>query len=80
MRSMSFLVLAMTKAASETRRAQRLLLDALQAPESLPHLPPADWELLLRVARRVRLLGRIESDLTRAGLLENIPPLSLIHI
>lgn len=70
----------MTKAASETRRAQRLLIEALQAPESLPRLPPADWELLLRVARRVRLLGRIESDLSRAGLLENIPTRAATHL
>jgi hypothetical protein len=77
---MIFPVPAMTKAASETWRAQRLLLDALQAPEKLPGLPPADWELLLRVARRARVLGRLESDLSRAGLLGNIPPRATAHL
>jgi hypothetical protein len=80
MRSTSCHGAAMTKAANETRRAQRLLLAALQAPEKLPGLPPADWELLLRVARRARVLGRLESDLARAGLLGDIPALAAAHL
>jgi hypothetical protein len=70
----------MINAAIEARRAQRLLLAALQAPEKLPSLPPADWELLLRVARRARVLGRLESDLARAGLLGDIPPRAAAHL
>ena len=70
----------MAKVSSETGRAQSLLLDALRTPEKLPVLLPADWELLLRVARRVRLLGRIESDLSRAGLLDNIPARAAAHL
>lgn len=70
----------MAKAASEARRAHRLLLDALKTPARLPDLPPADWELLLRVARRVRLLGRLESDLSQAGLLASIPPRAAAHL
>jgi len=70
----------MGKLATETRRAQRLLLTALRAPETMPALPFADWELLLRVARRVRLLGRLECDLSRAGLLGKIPPRAAAHL
>lgn len=70
----------MSRAACETRRAQRLLLEALQEPEKLPSLPPADWELLLRVARRARVLGRLESDLARTGLLEDIPERAAAHL
>jgi hypothetical protein len=70
----------MGKLASETRRAQRLLLAALRAPDKLPALPLNDWELLLRVARRARLLGRVEADLSRMGLLENIPPRAAAHL
>lgn len=70
----------MSRAACETRRAQRLLLEALQEPEKLPGLPPADWELLLRVARRARVLGRLESDLARAGLLDDIPERAAAHL
>ena len=70
----------MFRAACETRRAQRLLIEALQEPEKLPGLPPADWELLLRVARRVRVLGRLESDLERAGLFEEIPERAAAHL
>lgn len=70
----------MTKANRETHRAQSLLLDALKTPDKLSALPPADWELLLRAARRVRLLGRLESDLSRAGLLEKVPPRAADHL
>ena len=62
------------------RPARRLLLGALKAPEQLPALPPADWELLLRVARRVRLLGRLESELSRLGLLGSIPTRAAAHL
>ncbi len=70
----------MAKVARKTRRAQRLLLEALRMPEKLPGLPPADWDLLLRVARRARVLGRLESDLARAGLLGDIPPRAAAHL
>lgn len=70
----------MANVGSETRRAQQLLLQALQAPEKLPGLPPADWDLLLRVARRARVLGRLESDLARAGLLGDVPPRTAAHL
>ena len=70
----------MGKRASETQRAHRLLLAALRAPENLPTLPSADWELLLRVARRARLLGRLESDLPQAGLPGSIPPRAAAHL
>ncbi len=65
---------------AQIRRAHRLLLDAIKTPENLPTLPPADWELLLRVARRVRVLGRIESDLARGDLLGRIPPRAAKHL
>ena len=70
----------MGKRAIETERANRLLLTALRAPEKLTVLPSVDWELLLRVARRARLLGRLESDLARASLLEFIPPRAAAHL
>ena len=70
----------MARAACESLRAQRLLLDALRVPEKLPGLPPADWELLLRVARRARVLGRLESELARAGLLGAIPERAAGHL
>ena len=70
----------MANRGSEIARANLLLLTALQAPMELPALGNADWELLLRVARRSRLLGRLESDLSRAGLLESIPPRAAAHL
>ncbi len=70
----------MARVAREIRRAQRLLLEALRVPEKLPGLPPADWDLLLRVARRARVLGRLESDLARAGLLGEIPSRAAAHL
>ena len=63
----------MASARTEARRAAQLLLRALLSPSDLPTLPAADWELLIRIARRARLLARIEADLARAGLLDGIP-------
>lgn len=62
------------------QHANRLLLNALNAPENLPDLPPADWDLLLRVARRVRLLGRLQADLARLGLIDAIPARAANHL
>ena len=42
--------------------------------------PAADWELLIRVARRTRLLARIEADLAGAGLLDGIPMQAANHL
>ena len=70
----------MSKIADQTRRANRLLLDAINNPKNLPTLSVADWELLIRVARRVRLLGKLEADLFQTGLLEDIPPSAANHL
>ena len=63
----------MSLAIVQSRRANRLLLIAIKHPEGLPALPEADWDLLIRVARRVRLLGRLEAELNRTGLMSEIP-------
>jgi putative nucleotidyltransferase-like protein len=51
----------------------RLLLDALINPDYLIDYSVADWELLLRLARKVKLLGRIAMELNKRNLLEKIP-------
>lgn len=63
-----------------THRARRLLLDALRNSGQLPGLSEKDWELLVRLARRVRLLGRLEADLSSAKLLGSIPPRAATHL
>jgi len=70
----------MSKITVQTRRANQLLLDAINNPKNLPTLSLADWELLIRVARRVRLLGNLEAELSRIGLLEDIPPSAANHL
>ena len=65
--------------ASATQIAQRLLLYALRHPQELPRLTNTQWDLLIRVARRTRLLGRLEFALSQAGLLESIPPRAANH-
>jgi len=70
----------MSELSRQTERANRLLLGALKAPAALPTLSAADWDLLLRVARRTRLLGRLEADLSRAGLLGDIPVDAAQHL
>jgi hypothetical protein len=50
-----------------------LLLNALINPASLVEYNGAKWELLLRLARKVKLLGRLATDLKNRGLLDQIP-------
>ena len=51
----------------------RLLLELLRAPERLPDLGLAEWELLVRLARHANLLGRLVV-LVEAGMgLEAVP-------
>lgn len=51
----------------------KLLLDALINPDCLADYNIADWELLLRLARKVKLLGHLAAELDKRGLLEEIP-------
>lgn len=70
----------MTRATRDTQRAECLLLGALRLPESVMSMSFADWDLLLRVARRAKVLGRLEFDLARSGLLEMIPSRAANHL
>jgi len=60
--------------------AGALLLRALRAPATLVSLDEAEWDLLLRVGRRTRLLARIDADLAASGLLERIPAAAAAHL
>ena len=53
--------------------ARALLLDALRDPCIVTALPPAKTDLTLRLARRVRLLGRLAWRLRQAGVLATQP-------
>jgi hypothetical protein len=70
----------MGDASRQGRRTSQLLLNALRTPADLPGLSAPDWDLLLRVARRVRLLGRIEADLSRASLFHAVPERVARHL
>jgi hypothetical protein len=51
----------------------RRVVTAVADPASLLGLPPAELDLLLRLIRRVRLLGRVAWDLRAQGLIERFP-------
>ncbi|HNB00883.1 MAG TPA: nucleotidyltransferase family protein [Nitrosomonas sp.] len=51
----------------------QLLLDALINPSTLTQYTYAQWELLLRLARKVKLLGFLAVELERRKLLDTIP-------
>ena len=51
----------------------KLLLDALTNPDCLIDYSIADWELLLRLARKVKLLGRLATELNKRDLLKKVP-------
>lgn len=59
---------------SPGREGGRLLFDAVRSVRSLPGLTNPDWDLLLRLAHRNRLLGRLQAQLYAEGLLDRIPP------
>jgi len=51
----------------------QLLVQALINPDCLIDYANADWELLIRLARRVKLLGRLAMMLKQRNMLEKIP-------
>lgn len=58
----------------------RLLLRALVDVHTLRYLGPADWDLLIRVARRARLHGVLHARLQAAGLSDVVPDRALAHL
>ena len=54
--------------------ARELLTTVVLEPRSLPSLPVEELDLVIRVARRARLLGRLCIALESEGLLEQLPP------
>ncbi|NKN33368.1 nucleotidyltransferase domain-containing protein [Marichromatium bheemlicum] len=70
----------MSQRMNRSRHAGALLLRALRAPETLPTLSSADWDLLLRAARHTRLLGRLDADLAARGLIEQLPERVAHHL
>ncbi len=55
-------------------RERRLMVEALARPGGIVAWPVADLDLVLRVLRRARLLGRLAEELAERGLLEALPP------
>ncbi|AHF03375.1 hypothetical protein MARPU_05330 [Marichromatium purpuratum 984] len=70
----------MSRRMAESRRAATLLVAALRAPERLPTLADEDWDLLLRIARHARLLGRLDADLGTLGLHARVPERICHHL
>lgn len=50
---------------------------ALRDPARVVELAPVELDLLLRVARRCRLLGRLASDLQPLRLMQSLPPMAV---
>ncbi|MEM7223931.1 MAG: nucleotidyltransferase family protein [Pseudomonadota bacterium] len=56
------------------------LLDALRAPERLPDLAPARWDLLLRQARHADMVAHLAERLAARGLLDRLPEAPRRHL
>jgi len=50
-----------------------ILLDALRDPGRMSGFGPDEWDLLLRIARRTRLLGRLAVVMEERGEIETLP-------
>lgn len=59
---------------------RNLVTDALRNPTGVAALPPRELDLVLRVLRRARLLGRIAWQLREAGLLAAMPRAAVDHL
>jgi hypothetical protein len=57
-----------------------LVIAVLREPARAPGLPPADWDRLLRQARRADLLGRLALLMRQGGLLERVPAAPRAHL
>ena len=57
-----------------------LILQALRQPDAMVSLNLADWDMLLRQARRANLLSTIRVLLEERGLLEQVPPQPREHL
>lgn len=60
-------------ASPEQTEVRRLLDIAIRTPESVPALPPRELDMLLRVARRAGVLGRLAARLDDSGDLAKLP-------
>ena len=60
--------------------AATLLQTALTHPQSVRACSPAQWDLLVRQARRANLLGRLSSTLQEAGLMAEVPDAPRQHL
>lgn len=58
---------------AQHKQLRRLLGVVLRSPDTVAGLGAADLDLVLRVARRVRLLGRLAADLQDTGVLKSLP-------
>lgn len=63
----------MVEAASPQLEIRRLLFNALRDPGAVPALSGGELDLLLRLARRARLLGRLAAELEHRALLTSLP-------
>ena len=64
---------------SPARKVQALLILAINDANSVVDLPVEDLDLLLRVARRVRLTGRIANGLRNSAKLQELPKIAQDH-
>jgi hypothetical protein len=55
-------------------------LAALREPQQTLRWSLADWERVVRLARRLRLLARLTENLIRADLIDQVPPQARRHL
>ncbi|WP_026143026.1 MULTISPECIES: nucleotidyltransferase family protein [unclassified Thioalkalivibrio] len=63
-----------------TRPALAQMLATLREPAGVSERSPADWDLLVRVARVASLEGRLQALIEDAGALPDVPPAPRRHL
>jgi hypothetical protein len=62
------------------RHGAEILIQALRDPSVAAEFGPETWDLLIRLARRSRLLGRLAVQWDEAGLLQQLPARVIDHL
>lgn len=55
-------------------------LGALRTPAIALHWPLQEWDRVIRLARRLRLLARLAEGLVRSGMMDQLPPQPRQHL
>ena len=58
----------------------QILINAIKSPHKLPETPLRQWDLILRLAKRANLIGRLAETVHLCGVMNELPTQVQIHL